>query len=186
MLILASASPRRRELLSLITADFTVEVSDVPEALPDGLSPAQAVETLALRKAAAVAARRGAADPVIGSDTVVALDGAVLGKPADRADAVRMLRALAGRTHEVFTGAAVLHGEKQIVFHSSARVTFAPMEEAEIAAYLDTGEPFDKAGAYGIQGYGARYIERVEGDYSAVVGLPVQRLYRALRESDFL
>ena len=186
MLILASASPRRRELLHLITPDFIVDVSDVSEALPASISPVDAVETLALRKAQAVAARHGPDDTVIGSDTVVVLGGEILGKPHDRADAAAMLRRLSGRTHEVVTGAAVLSGAHKTVFHSAALVTFAAMSEQEIAAYLDTGEPFDKAGAYGIQGYGARYIERVEGDYPAVVGLPVQRLYQALRAHDII
>ena len=186
MLILASASPRRRELLHLITPDFIVDVSDVSEALPASISPADAVETLALRKAQAVAARHAPDDTVIGSDTVVVLGGEILGKPHDRADAAAMLRRLSGRTHEVVTGAAVLSGAYKTVFHSAALVTFAVMSEQEIAAYLDTGEPFDKAGAYGIQGYGARYIERVEGDYPAVVGLPVQRLYQALRAHDII
>ncbi len=182
MLILASASPRRRELLGLIAAGFTVDVSEVPENLPDDIDPAAAVEELSLRKALAVAARHGPADTVIGSDTVVVLDGKILGKPGGREDAARMLRSLAGRAHEVLTGVAVLRGSDRAVFHSSARVFFAPMKEEEISAYLDTGEPFDKAGAYGIQGYGARYIERVEGDYSAVVGLPVHMLYRVMRD----
>ena len=186
MLILASASPRRRELLSLITPDFTVDVSDVSEALPASISPADAVETLALRKAEAVAARHDPADVVIGSDTLVVLGETILGKPRGRADAADMLRRLSGRTHEVVTGAAVLSGADKTVFHSAALVTFAVMSEREIAAYLDTGEPFDKAGAYGIQGYGARYIERVEGDYPAVVGLPVQRLYQALRSHNII
>ena len=186
MLILASASPRRNELLRLITPDFTVDVSDADETLPDGLDAHEAVALLARRKAEAVAARRDQSDAVIGADTVVVLDGAILGKPHGREDAARMLRALAGRTHTVVTGVCVLAGGRSECFTAEARVAFAAMSEAEIAAYLDTGEPFDKAGAYGIQGFGARYIERVEGDYPAVVGLPVHPLYAALRRMGLL
>jgi len=186
MLILASSSPRRRELLSLITPDFTVDVSDADESLPQGLSPQEVVLALAQRKAEAVAARHSPADTVIGADTVVALDGMILGKPADRADAAHMLRVLSGRTHTVCTGVCVIAAGRAERFCAGAEVAFAPMSEAEIAAYLDTGEPFDKAGAYGIQGFGARYIERVSGDYPAVVGLPVRPLYAALRRLGLL
>lgn len=182
MLILASSSPRRKQLLSLITEDFLVDVSDADETLPEGISPAEAVCLLAERKARAVADRRAPCDTVVGSDTVVVLDGAILGKPANRADAARMLSALSGRTHHVDTGVCVLHGGEKRIFLSGADVTFAPMTAPEIDAYLDTGEPFDKAGAYGVQGMGARFIERIDGDFYAVMGLPVQKLYAALRD----
>jgi septum formation protein len=182
MLVLASASPRRKELLSLITTDFTIDAADVNERLPAGISPMQAVRTLAERKALAVAERHPANDVIIGSDTVVSVSGTILGKPKSHGDAARMLRMLSGITHHVFTGVCICQGDSKTVFTSSAAVTFGEMSDDEIEAYLATGEPFDKAGAYGIQGYGARYIERIGGDYYAVMGLPVRELYVALRE----
>ena len=183
MIILASASPRRQELLHLITDEFTVAPTNADETLPVGTGPEEAVRTLALRKAHAAAGSAKACDIVIGSDTIVAApDGRILGKPRDRQDAADMLRTLSGRGHTVFTGVAVLAGKRERVFVSSAAVTFSEMTDAEINEYLDTGEPFDKAGAYGIQGRGARYITGVSGDYFAVVGLPVHTLYETLRE----
>lgn len=181
MIILASASPRRQELLRLITDKFTVSPTNVDETLPDGIDPEEAVQMLARRKAAAVSGAE-AGDIIIGSDTVVVLGDRILGKPHDREEAARMLRALAGRTHRVVTGVAVLCRGSERVFTSGADVTFCDMSDGEINEYLDTGEPFDKAGAYGIQGYGARYISGIRGDYFAVVGLPVHALYGAIRE----
>lgn len=179
-LILASASPRRKELLSLITEDFRVVTSSVDETLPDGIAPEAAVKLLAQRKARDVA-KLNPDDTVIGSDTVVALDGAILGKPADDEDAARMLRALSGKKHMVFTGVCVISPEKTSVFAGSAAVKFADMSEDEIKEYIKSGECRDKAGAYGIQGFGSRYIEYIEGDYYSVMGLPVRLLYKELR-----
>lgn len=181
MLILGSGSPRRRELLSLITPLFVIDTPDVDESLPDGLVPQRAVMMLAKKKAEAVALRHEKGDVVIGSDTVVVLDGEILGKPADREEARTMLRLLSGNTHRVFTGVCICHENRSETFYSEASVTFAEMAPDEIEEYLDTGEPFDKAGAYGVQGYGARYIKSIDGDYYAVMGLPVQQLYRELR-----
>lgn len=182
MVILASASPRRKQLLSLITPDFLIDVSTAPEVLPDGVTPAEAVQLLASQKAEAVAARHEQTDVVIGSDTIVVFENKILGKPKDRADAKRMLSSLSGNTHEVFTGVCILFEKEKRLLLSRAAVTFAKMEEDEIDRYLDTGEPFDKAGSYGAQGYGARFIERIDGDFYTVMGLPVQKLYTALRE----
>ena len=186
-LILASASPRRQELLRLITEDFLVHNSDIDESLVPGLSPADAVLLLARRKALAVR-QECPRDAVIGADTVVAIDGFILGKPRDNADAALMLRQLSGRTHEVFTGVclALPAPGMENAFVSRAQVTFAPLGEDEILSYVASGEPADKAGAYGIQGLGARFIERINGDYYTVMGLPVCGLYHLMREQGLL
>lgn len=179
--VLASASPRRRELLRLICPEFSVEVPRCAEDLPHGISPASAVAALALRKAKEVSARLPERI-VIGSDTAVALGRRILGKPQNRDEAQAMLRDLAGRSHRVHTGVAVLRGNRERTFVSSADVTFAPMSREEIAAYAASGECDDKAGSYAVQGMGARFIERVNGDFYAVMGLPLCPLYRVLVE----
>ena len=179
-LILASASPRRKELLALITPDFRVITSWVDESLPDGRDAETAVKLLAERKARDVA-KNHPEDTVIGSDTVVALNGEILGKPTDDQDAARMLCSLSGKKHMVYTGVCVISQEKCSVFAGSAAVKFAEMSDGEIKEYIESGECRDKAGAYGIQGYGARYIEYIEGDYYSVMGLPVRLLYKELR-----
>ena len=184
-IMLASASPRRKELLHQIGWDFEVCVSQVEETITKTL-PAEVVEELSGQKAQAVFAQVcGDSDAVlvIGADTVVACDGEILGKPADREDAVRMLRMLQGRSHQVYTGVTVCCrlAAGQVVtktFHEETEVKFYPMTEEEIRAYVDTKDPMDKAGAYGIQGVCARYISGIRGDYNNVVGLPVGRLYQ--------
>lgn len=178
-LILASQSPRRREMLSLMGYDYEIIVSDADEHVPP-CAPGEFVEKLALRKADAVfASHRDCC--VIGADTVVYLDGQIIGKPEDKADAFRILRMLSGRTHTVYTGVAVLTDTQRIVFHDAAEVTFSPLSDEEICAYISTGEPLDKAGAYGIQGPGSLLVERLEGCYFTVIGMPNPKLYRALR-----
>ena len=177
--ILASQSPRRQELIGNILSEFTVIVSDVEEALPDGIAPEDVPEYLAGIKAQAVAAEHPD-DVVIGADTVVILDGEVLGKPRDKDDAVRMLRALSGRTHTVITGCAMIRNGKTTTFSDVTRVEFYPLSDREILEYIATGEPFDKAGAYGIQGRGSVLCRRIEGDFFNVMGLPVARLKREL------
>lgn len=178
-IILASGSPRRQELLASLGLQFEVMPSHVDEDVSAGIPPAQYVETLAARKARAVAARlatRGEAPAlVIGSDTTVVIDGTYLNKPADQAEAIAMLSRLQGRTHEVYTGLCVRHhpsGREEIA-HSVTQVTMRPLPEERIRRYVRTGEPMDKAGAYAIQGYGATLVQRIEGDYFTVVGLPV-------------
>lgn len=184
MLILASASPRRQELLRLITPDFRVVASETDERVPEGMPPRQAVEELALRKARIVAALYPQ-DTVVGADTAVSPDGArILGKPRDARDAAEMLRLLSGRQHFVYTGVAVLSPRGGRVFSEMTTVTFAALSDREIEAYVRNGEPMDKAGAYAAQGGAARFISRVEGDFHTVVGLPVCRLYQALRDDD--
>lgn len=180
-LILASASPRRKELLSLITPDFRVITSEADETLPENIAPESAVKLLAERKARAVAAICPG-DTVIGSDTVVALENEILGKPADDLEAAKMLRSLSGKKHVVYTGVCVIRGGEKTVFVGSAAVKFADMTDDEISEYISSGECRDKAGAYGIQGFGARYIEYIEGDYYSVMGLPVRQLYECLRK----
>ena len=177
--ILASQSPRRRELLSLVGIAHDVQPADIDESYLTGEPPRDHAERLARGKAEVIAAREPDA-VVIGSDTIVVVDGDVLGKPADENDAVRMLARLAGRSHTVVTAVAVAwRGETRSAVEE-VEVTFHPLSRAEIDAYIATREPMDKAGAYGIQGYGATIVARVDGDYFAVMGLPLQRLIRVL------
>ncbi|MEL7610017.1 MAG: Maf family protein [Bacillota bacterium] len=177
-LILASVSPRRRELLEMIGLEFSIIPSDVDEGI-DEADPGRLVERLAHLKASSV--RQGRKDCcVIGSDTVVVLDGKIIGKPGDERDAERILKLLRGRTHTVYTGLAVLSDEYSFVSHDKTLVTFAAMTDAQINAYVASGEPLDKAGAYGIQGVGGVFVERVEGCYFTVIGMPLPMLYRAL------
>ena len=179
-IILASASPRRRELLALAGVDFAVKVADVEEVIPENASPDEVVKSLAIQKASAVA-QENPDSIVIGSDTVVALDGVILGKPRDEEDAVRMLKTLSGRSHTVYTGVAIIHGEKTSNFCEATEVVFNSLTDEEIRNYVDTKEPMDKAGAYGVQGKGCVLVEKIVGDYFNVVGLPVSRVYRELK-----
>jgi septum formation protein len=180
--ILASQSPRRRELLSLIGIAHEVMPADLDESLLPGESPTEHAERLARAKAERVALREPAA-AVIGADTIVVLDGEILGKPRDAAEASRTLRRLSGRTHTVHTAVAVSHRGRTVSGVESVEVTFRPLTDAQITSYIATGEPMDKAGAYGIQGYGAVIVERVHGDYFAVMGLALGRLVGLLNES---
>lgn len=182
-IILASNSPRRRELLGQMgLKDFEVAAPNVDESVEGGLSPAGMVEELSLRKARAAAEKAGPSDLIIAADTVVALDGAVLGKPRDEADAFAMLSALSGREHCVYTGVTVLRGDRADTGHEETAVAFRELAPAEIRGYIATGEPMDKAGAYGIQGVGALLVRGIRGDYCNVVGLPVFRLGRMLAQ----
>lgn len=232
-LILASGSPRRQELIRTFGLAFRIDPADVDETMPDGTPPDELVEQLSLRKAQAVSGRGGHEEGgiVIGSDTVVVLDGRILGKPVDERDAIDMLRALSGRTHQVYTGLACIDvgieaelarretpdakvrhnlysggnltdkadmtspgefgryrlfserpgGRPEVIAgHTVSHVTFRPMDEDEIAAYVKSGEPMDKAGAYGVQGLGALFVEKIEGDFYSIMGLPLNLLYRML------
>lgn len=178
MIILASKSPRRKELLSFITTDFTVKSADVDETLPQGITPDKAVEYLSRIKAEPL---KNENDIVIGADTVVALDGKILGKPRDEADAFATLRMLSGREHSVFTGVSVIKGEKIETFSVQTKVKMFELTDEEIKEYIATAEPFDKAGSYGIQGKGSLLVEKIDGDYFNVVGLPISRLNRVLK-----
>lgn len=178
MIILASQSPRRQELLKLITSDFEIKVSNVDETLPDKITPKEAVMYLSKIKAEPFA---DGDDIVIGADTVVALDGKILGKPKSEENAKEMLRFLSGRTHSVFTGVTLASDKKTKTFTVETKVKFFELTNEEIDAYIKTKEPFDKAGAYGIQGYGSLLVEKIDGDYFNVVGLPVSTLVRELK-----
>ena len=193
-IILGSASPRRRELLAQIGAEFEVRVSNKEEVYHSNV-PEEIVKELALMKAENVAEELAEENPagavkstvVIGADTIVVQDGKILGKPADEADAVRMLTGLQGCRHDVYTGVAVLdydeNGEKHVYNYPVGPAVYVnEMTEEEIRAYVETKDPLDKAGAYGIQGRFAAHIDRIEGDYYNVVGLPVSRVYRTLRK----
>ena len=177
--VLASQSPRRRDLLRLVGIPHEVAPADIDErALPEE-APLAHAERLAREKARAAAV--GAADAVIiAADTIVVIDGLILGKPRDVADARRMLRLLQGRTHTVFTALAVSRGARLESSVESVAVTFRALDDERIAAYIATGEPMDKAGAYGIQGYGATIVERIDGDYFAVMGLAIGLLVELL------
>ena len=173
--ILASASPRRRELLGLVGIAHEVRPADIDETQHPGESPVAYAERLARGKAAVIAAADTAA-AVIGADTIVVVDGVVLGKPTDADDAARMLRVLSGRRHMVHTAVAVVFRGRTASGVESVDVTFRELSDSEIRGYIATGEPMDKAGAYGIQGFGATIVERVEGDYFSVMGLGLRRL----------
>ena len=181
-IILGSASPRRQQLLAQMGLRFTVQSPDIDEDAFSGLSPAELVETLSREKAACIAAQNAADDLIIAADTVVVLDGEILGKPQDAADAAKMLSALSGRQHTVYTGFTVQQGDKVITRHEATKVSFRPLSAAEISHYIATGEPMDKAGAYGIQGFGALLVQGILGDYFTVMGLPVCALGQVLGE----
>ncbi|HUQ80702.1 MAG TPA: nucleoside triphosphate pyrophosphatase [Gemmatimonadaceae bacterium] len=178
-IILASSSPRRRELLALIGIPHVVQPADIDETVLPGEQPAPHAERLARGKAAVIAAR----DPeaiVVGADTIVVVDGDILGKPRDEAAAAAMLRRLSGRAHVVVTAVAVARGTRMESGIESVDVRFRELSDAEIDRYIATREPMDKAGAYGIQGYGATIVERIDGDYFAVMGLALGRMVRLL------
>ncbi|MGA9304909.1 MAG: Maf family protein [Candidatus Sulfotelmatobacter sp.] len=184
MIVLASASPRRQELLRNARIAFTVQPADINETPLAGESPRECAERLAREKALSVFQGR-AGDCVLGADTIVVVDGAILGKPRDADDAVRMLGMLSGRTHAVITGVCLVWpgagNAHAWTASESTMVTFGELSDNEIRDYVATGEPMDKAGGYAIQGIASRWIPRIEGDYSNVVGLPVALVYRMLR-----
>ena len=182
-IILASTSPRRKELLGQIgLKDYRILSPDVEEVLDEMLPPAQLVEGLSRQKALAVRGRVDEDDVIIAADTVVSLEGEVLGKPADEMDAFKMLSALSGNRHQVYTGLTVIRGEQVVTEHEMTTVTFRDLDPEEIEYYIATGEPMDKAGAYGIQGIGALLVSGIDGDYFNVMGLPVYRLGRILAQ----
>lgn len=169
--VLASRSPRRRELLSKIVSDFEIIVRETDETLPNGVHPKEGVELLSVRKGKAVADEVGTGAIVISSDTLVELDGVPLGKPIDEEDAVRMLMSLSGKTHNVHTGVAVHYNGRVFSGSATSCVTFKNFDVSEARDYVMTGEPMDKAGSYAIQGIGGRLVEKYEGDFDTIVGL---------------
>lgn len=180
-LVLASASPRRQELLKLIADDFDCIPADVEEIVPDDIDVLKRAEYLACLKACHVAKGFDKA-VVIGSDTAVIVDDVMLGKPKDEQQAFDMLKMLEGREHKVVTGCCICKGGKSVLFSDVTSVEFYPLDDDEIRAYIKTNEPFDKAGGYGIQGKGALLVKGIKGDYYNVMGLPVALLYRKMKE----
>lgn len=178
--ILASQSPRRKELMGLFHRPFIIRIADIDETMDPKKSPYDEVARVSRLKAQAV--QRDPQDVVIAADTIVVCCGQVLGKPADEADAYGMLRLLSGRDHQVMTGLTVLRGDRCITCTEVTDIHFRPLTEQEIWEYIQTGEPMDKAGSYGIQGGGALFAEKMNGDYYNVVGLPVCRLSQVLKE----
>ena len=180
--ILASQSPRRRELLTKLGLCFSVVPADVDETMQQGKDPRDEVARVCRAKAQAVRARGHDKDLIIAADTIVVVQGEVLGKPKDREDAARMLRLLSGKDHEVMTGLTVLQAEQSRTLVETAKIHFRQLDEQELAAYIATGEPMDKAGAYGIQGLASIFITGITGDYYTVMGLPVCRLAETLKD----
>lgn len=180
-LILASASPRRKEIMSLAGYSFTVINPNVDEYIPEGLTASQTAEHLSRIKAKAAIKLTDKKDTVICADTIVVLDEKVLGKPKDRDDAFYMLKTLSGKTHTVITGVTVVNNSDFTTFSEKTLVTFYDLSDYEINSYIDTDEPFDKAGAYGIQGFGSVLVKGINGDYFNVMGLPIAKLSRVLK-----
>ena len=181
--ILASGSPRRKELLQQAHFTFQIQTSEIEETVEEGLTPKEVVEQLALQKAKDVWTRNQETI-VVGADTVVAIDDAILGKPHNEQEAKAMLKKLSGRTHSVYTGVAICSVSGVETFSEQTDVEFYPLSDEDIAMYIRSNEPFDKAGSYGIQGFGAFLVKRIIGDYYTVVGLPLAKTIRELRKKE--
>ena len=181
--ILASKSPRRKELIGEIIKDFEIITKEVDESLPSDIHPREGVEMLAVRKGAAVADELDEGCIVISSDTLVEIGGVALGKPVDKADAFAMLKLLSGKAHNVHTGVAVHYNGKVCSGVATTAVYFRDMTDEEINDYIDSGDPMDKAGSYGIQSGGGKFVEKIEGDYDTVVGLSVSLTKRLIDEA---
>lgn len=181
MLILASMSPRRREILALAGFEFTVHPADIDESVPDGTPADSAVMMTAQKKAEAVLPYASEEDVILAADTVVCLDGVIIGKPATTDEAVKTLRTLSDRTHTVYTGYCLLKGGKRISGVEATNVTFRELDGNEIADYVASGEPMDKAGAYGLQGRGCIFAKRIDGEYFNVIGLPICTIHNCLK-----
>ena len=179
--ILASVSPRRHELLKFLIKDFKIIASEIEEIIDESITNEEVVMDLARQKAQDIS-NKNKDTYVLGFDTLVILDGKPLGKPKDKAQAYEMLKALSGRTHRVLTGCAIVMNDYIDTFYEFADVTFTTLTDEEIHEYIGTEEPMDKAGAYGIQGFGAKYVEKVNGDFYTVMGMPIHKLYKRLQE----
>ncbi len=179
-LILASGSPRRKQLLEQGQLQFSISISTVDETITQPCKPEEVVEQLSLRKANDVLSRNNDSI-IIGADTIVSINGTILGKPINEEEAFQMLQQLSGNQHDVYTGVAIVSKEKSVVFYEKTIVSFWELTTAEIEDYIASGEPFDKAGSYGIQGLGALFVKKIDGDYFNVVGLPLARTVRELK-----
>ena len=179
MLILASNSPRRKEILEKLQYDFICSAVDVDESFDSAVDCSKVAEILALRKAEE-GLKKHPDDTVLGSDTVVVIDNQILLKPTDEKDAYNMLKKLSGRTHQVYTGVAICNKNKTVSFTDCASVTFDTISDDEIYSYISSREPMDKAGSYAVQGIGCKFIKEIRGDYYTVMGLPANKVYRAL------
>ena len=182
-IILASQSPRRRELLGRLGLSFTVRAADIDETMDPGRPAFDEVARLSREKAAAIALGAEPGDVIVAADTIVVLDGRILGKPRNEADARAMLSALSGREHQVMTGVTVRRGQQVQTETCVTQVHFRPLSQAEIAAYVATGDPLDKAGAYGVQGLASVFVDRLDGDFFNVMGLPLCKLCGMLRSA---
>lgn len=180
-IILASNSPRRKELLKYLYQDFLVIPADIDETIPKDIEIEKSAEYVAIKKAKAIS-KDNQDSLVIGCDTIVLVDNTILGKPKDKSNCLNMLKSLSGREHSVITGVCVVFGEKMITFSEETKVKFYTLSDDEILKYISTGEPFDKAGGYGIQGYGSLLVEKISGDYFNVVGLPISKLNQELKK----
>ncbi|WP_088068354.1 Maf family protein [Gottfriedia luciferensis] len=183
-LILASASPRRKELLSMLNIPFIIETSDIEEVMEQNLQSSEIVMKLAEEKAMDVSKKFPDA-VVIGADTIVTYNDKKLGKPSSNEEAFAMLKMLSGNTHEVYTGVSIINEGKSSSFYVCTQITFSDLSDQEIIDYINTKEPMDKAGAYGIQGYGGTFVEKIDGDYYSVVGLPINKVKKKLNELHF-
>jgi septum formation protein len=183
-LILASASPRRKELLSMLNIPFVIETSNVEEVMEQNLHSSEIVMKLAEEKALDVSKKFPNAI-IIGADTIVTFNEKKLGKPSSKEDAFEMLKMLSGKTHEVYTGVSIVNDGKSSNFYQFTKITFSELSDQEILDYIDTKEPMDKAGSYGIQGYGGTFVEKIDGDYFSVVGLPINKVKKKLNELKF-
>lgn len=183
-LILASSSPRRQDILNQLVTSFEIISSNVDESVDKNLPPEEIVMALAKRKASSIANTHQDAF-IIGADTIVVFENQILGKPADSDEAKQMLTTLSGNTHSVYTGTCIINGRNEQIFFEKTDVTFWELAEEEIDRYIRTGEPLDKAGSYGIQGYGATLVKSIYGDFYSVVGLPIAKLYQTLKEMGF-
>ena len=183
-IVLASKSPRRKELLSLLDLQFDIITADIDETMDTSLPVADEVSRLSYEKAAAIRSKVSSDTIIISADTVVELDGVVMGKPKDESDAYNMLKSLSGNTHNVLSGVTVMRGDKHVSKTVITEVHFRPLSDQEINTYIATKEPMDKAGSYGIQGRGSKFVEKIDGDYFNVVGLPVCTLSLMLKEFD--
>lgn len=185
-IVLASKSPRRKELLGLLDLEFQIITADIDESMNPTLPVSDEVARLSFEKAAAIRLMVSDDTVIISADTVVELDGKVMGKPKDKADAFNMLKSLSGNTHNVLSGVTVMQGDKNLSQVVTTKVCFRELTDTEIDAYIDTLEPMDKAGAYGIQGRGSKFVQKIDGDYFNVVGLPICTLSLMLKNFDII